>query len=108
MEAHGKESQEVMIEAVRRFYRFFWIHTSGRPWTYEIRDWTERHRIWGALITGGVTTAFFTGQMLLTIYFGYWSIPFMVWADFMAFVAGHLFWDSEGTYIQLKEKFRNG
>jgi len=91
-----------MINLVRKFYRFFWSHTSGRPWTYEIRDWTERHRVWGALITGGVTAAFFAGQMLLTIYFGYWSIPFMVWADFMAFVAGHLFWDTDGAYIHMK------
>ena len=94
-----------MVELIRKIYKFFWSNTSRRPWTYEIRDWTERHKDWGALIVVGVTTAFVIGQMYLTVHFGYWSIPFVLWADFMAFVAGHLFWDTDGAYIHMKDEF---
>jgi len=70
-----------------------------RPWTYEIRDWSSRHELWTIVIAAPVTAAFILGQMELVIAFGWLALPFVLWADFMAFVAGHLFWDTRGKYL---------
>lgn len=87
-------------------YALVWMPTAGRPWTYEIRDWSERHKGWAYLIGVSVTGAFVTGQAVLPQMVGMWALPFIGFADFMAFVAGHLFWDTHGVYIHPHEDFR--
>ena len=90
---------------LKSFYALFWRPTSGRPWTYEIRDWSERHKGWVYLIIAFVTGSLVAGQLLLPAVVGLWALPFIAFADFMAFVAGHIYWDTSGTYVHTKEEF---
>jgi hypothetical protein len=90
---------------LKRLYELVWRPTAGRPWTYEIRDWCDRHVNWALTIAIPVTASFVVGQMVLVQWAGWFALPFMLFADFMAFVAGHLFWDTAGKYIQPKAHF---
>jgi len=89
-----------MLRFLGRIYEFFWRPTTGRPWTYQIRDWTRHHpwRVWP--IVALTTTCFVTGEILLPMYFGWKALPFILWTNFMGFVAGHLFWDTAGGYVK--------
>jgi hypothetical protein len=90
---------------LKRLYELVWRPTAGRPWTYEIRDWCDRHPIWGLVVALPVAAGFVAGQVYLVGEFRVWALPFVVFADFMAFVAGHLFWDTAGKYIRPKAHF---
>lgn len=87
---------------MQRVYEYLWRPTAGRPWTYEIRDWSDRHPGWALLISVVVAVGFVAGQVILVRLFGWVALPFVLFADFMAFVAGHLFWDTSGSYIKGK------
>ena len=34
------------------------------------------------------------------MYFGWKALHFILWANFMGFVAGHLYWDTAGAYVK--------
>ena len=51
-----------VYEWLNRVYAVFWRATSGRPWTYEIRQWTDRHPLWAGLIIAGLTVACIIGH----------------------------------------------
>ncbi len=87
---------------LKRIYAFFWRKTSGRPWTYEIRDWTRRHPRWAGVVVGFLVAVFSFGQIALPKMFGWKAAPFVAFADFLALLAGHLFWDTEGPYVKEK------
>ena len=81
-----------MRRLLDRIYCAAWKPTTGRPWTFQLRDWGRHHplRVWpiAALVVAG----FVAGQLLLPMTVGLWALPFVVFADFMAFVGGHLAW----------------
>lgn len=87
------------------YERGLWRWTTGRPWTYQLRDWTRHHplRVWP--IVALIAAAFFAGQVQLAAWFGWKAAAFVAFADFMAYVAGHLWWDTLGTHIKDKEDF---
>ena len=94
------------MRLLKRLYEYIWRPTSGRPWTYEIRDWCDRHPKWALVIALPVTAGFIAGQVLLVMMFRFWALPFVIFADFMAFVAGHLFWSTTGSYLKAHVFFR--
>lgn len=93
------------MSVLQAIYRFFWSRTTKRPWTYQIRDWTLHHplRVWPAVTA--IAAAFVVGQVELTRRFGRRAAPFVLFADFMAFVAGHLWWDTAGAYVKEVDDF---
>jgi len=96
------------VRVLKRIYEFFWRRTSGRPWTYEIRDWSDRYPGAALAIAVPVAAAFVIGQMMFVMWAGWLALPYMLFADFMAFVAGHLYWDTAGRHIRSKSEFRKG
>ena len=72
------------MRRLQRFYAFFWSRTSGRPYTYGIRDWSARHPKWAGAIISLIIAGVLATQVL---------------SFFLAFLAGHLFWDTAGAYI---------
>lgn len=92
-----------MIDFLKTIYAFFWRNTSGRPWTYEIRDWVGRHPFWGWLIVCFVVAAGIASQVLSVMTFDLYALPVIIFMDFLAYVGGHLFWDTEGKYVQPHE-----
>lgn len=88
------------------YEHLMWRWTAGRPWTYAIRDWTSRHPEWALLVALPVTAALVVGQVVSVSYLGWWALPAVLFADFMAVTAGHLFWDTRGPYVQPKTRFK--
>lgn len=93
-----------MFPWMQRIYAFFWRRTSGRPWTYEIRDWSHRHSRWAWLIVGFLIVSGVAAQFLSAQLFGLWAVPAIVWFDFMAYLGGHLYWDTSGEYVHTKSE----
>ena len=95
-----------MIGWLKALYELVWRPTTHRPWTYQIRDWTRHHplRVWP--IVAVISTAFFVGQMEAVRLFGWPAAPFVVFADFMAYVAGHLWWDTGSDYVLETDDFK--
>ena len=86
-----------LLSWLKKLYELLWRPTAGRPWTYVIRDWTLSHPLWAFIVVSTIAAGFVAGQITLTMSFGVVSLPFVLFADFMAFVAGHLFWDSRSV-----------
>ena len=89
------------MDWLKKFYKFFWSRTSARPWTYEIRDWTIRHPFAAGSIATVTVIGGVTSQVVGVVTFGYWAVPVVVFWDFMAFVGGHLYWDTAGAYVKV-------
>ena len=66
------------------WYKWLWKHTTGRPFTYAIRDtW---HKFEGLWIIGLVSAGALLGHYL-------WEIIFWLLLAFaLGYIAGHLFW----------------
>lgn len=84
-----------------KLYKALWNPTTQRPWTYAIRQtagWKVTLAVLAfyaallgtLLVTGGVLS-FVLGNLIL----------------FGGYLAGHLWWDTKGTYIKHKEYFNN-
>jgi hypothetical protein len=77
-------------------YKQLWSRTTGRPWTYVIRQYTK-HQQWaragavilysGLLVPPVLHNLWVDALVLLTLYF-------------LCFLAGHLWWDTAGKYIK--------
>ncbi len=90
---------------LKRFYAFFWTRTSARPWTYEIRDWTQRHPFAaGAIIATTVIMGLGIELITIVLFAPWWAVllalPAVLFWNAAAFLAGHLYWDTAGAYVQ--------
>ena len=93
------------MRLLKRLYERVWRPTAGRPWTYQLRDFSRHHpfRFWLVFVVTAVIL--FVGQIQLVIWFGWWAAPFVAFADFMSFVAAHLIWGS-GPFTRPVSDFR--
>jgi len=89
-----------IVKLVGAVYAFLWRNTAGRPWTYEIRDWTTRHPLAAAFFLAGIIGGALAAQLATPFYLGAFAIPIVVFVDFLALLAGHLYWDTAGAYIK--------
>jgi len=69
-------------------YEFLWLHTTGRPWTYVIRDlWHRFEFVWIViLIAAGVT---------LGHNFDWIEVLKIMGIFTLGFILGHCFWGKE-------------
>jgi len=71
------------------FYKCIWSHTTGRPFTYILRDiWYEAEWVFQTIFFGlGVLTLWLTNDLILTgILWGVYTL---------GYIAGHLFWGKD-------------
>jgi hypothetical protein len=82
---------------IGRLYELAWRPTTKRPWTFQIRDWASHHpyRVWPIV---ALCVVVFVGlQMVAPMELGWWALPVVLFADFLAFLAAHLWWGGGET-----------
>ena len=77
-------------------YRLLWSPTTQRPWTYAIRQTA------GWKVSLAIAIAFAILLVLVSIN----PYAAVIAALASGFLAGHLWWDTKGTYIKHKEYFK--
>lgn len=84
------------------FYRILWhdICRLGRPFTYTIREWSRQHPVLVRLLAYTACLLMVAGQILLPWRFGFWAVPFVLAADGVFIIIGHLYWDTLGPFIK--------
>lgn len=88
-----------------RLYKFFWARTSARPWTYEIRDWSNHHPFAaGAVVATTIILGLGIELATIVLFAPWWavalSLPAVLFWNFMAFIAGHLYWQTAGDFVK--------
>ena len=97
----------IVKRALGWFYEHvMWRPTAGRPWTYEIRAWCDRHVILALGIAIPTAAGFVMAQFLSVYLLSWWGLPVIVAVDFVGYLAGHLWWDTRGEYIKPHSRFR--
>ncbi len=87
-------------------YKALWKNTSGRPWTYVMREWVDKH----TRISGVILPCLFAGFIAATWPISQatigWRIFLTILQAFAWMLTGHLFWDTAGAYIPKRKRKR--
>lgn len=87
------------------YEHILWRWTTKRPWTFQLRDWSVHHpfRVWP--IVALIVVCGVAGQMFAVTSWGWWALPVVVFVDFLAFLAAHLWWGT-GKFTKPVEDFK--
>jgi hypothetical protein len=79
-----------------KLYKMLWNPTTQRPWTYAIRQTAGWKSTLAVLVAVALLLWLLTVSPIASLTLGVAS----------GFLAGHLWWDTKGSYIKHKEYFK--
>lgn len=92
-----------VFKFIGQVYRLVWENTIKRPFTYSWRELTKKS--WKARL---LATAIYLSVMVppLLIVDSWWLELWVIVGYSVAFLAGHLWWDTGGAYIKYQSDFK--
>jgi len=88
---------------LEKLYRRMWKPTTGRPWTYVMRQAVSERpgrALLAALLAGA-------GLCGLVYWAGWRAVPVALAFWLVGEIRAHLFWDTRGAYIKHRNEFQS-
>lgn len=84
------------FQELTALYTWLWQHTTGRPWTFVVRDWGQKHPM---ALEFWAITGFLINVALLALAawrLPLWSMPIVAIIEgFIGIIVGHIFFEAD-------------
>ena len=80
-------------------YAALWRNTAGRPWTYVMREWFQKHPKTASWVLPVILAGFIAASWEISLLTFKLRLFLTILQAFAWLLTGHLFWDTAGAYI---------